>query len=315
MISMVVPTRNRSYSLRLVAPSYYEQEKVSEIIFVSDAGDDDTPSVVESLAQSYPATKTVFICNPARLGAAQSRNVGVGRVTNGFTLFCDDDEYLEPGYAKTCLGKLLQLGAGAVSGRNVYMVKGETPQEAVRRFGHGLRYARPFRKIVCEYVNGAIYEGDLELPFTHAIILTRTELLRRFPFDAHYVRGGGYREETDYQMNLFVNGYQIFVTNDCHCIHLPSSTVRTGGQRTRGLMRLYWAVLHNSYFLRKYFDAYSRRVGVSVPRWVALGMFAILFAYREFLFVPMYHVLLPLGLKFRTARRPPARVVLSRGEQ
>ena len=57
MISMVVPTRNRAHTLRLVAPSYYEQGGVSEIIFVSDAGDDPTPEVIDGLAKAYPAIK------------------------------------------------------------------------------------------------------------------------------------------------------------------------------------------------------------------------------------------------------------------
>src|SRR5262245_53484784 len=149
MISMVVPTRNRAHTLRLVASSYYAQDKVSEIIFVDDAGTDDTVQVIDALARSHPHMRTVYIRNPVRLGASQSRNVGVGRAKNEFTLFCDDDEYLEAGYAKTCLDKLLALDAAVISGRNVYMLEGETPHEAVRRFGNGLRRSKPFRKILC----------------------------------------------------------------------------------------------------------------------------------------------------------------------
>ena len=69
MISMVVPTRNRAHTLRLVAPSYYEQAGVSEIIFVSDAGDDATPEVVDGLAKAYPTTRTIFVRNPSRLNS------------------------------------------------------------------------------------------------------------------------------------------------------------------------------------------------------------------------------------------------------
>ncbi|MCW5603278.1 MAG: hypothetical protein KIT18_01830 [Burkholderiales bacterium] len=42
-------------------------------------------------------------------------------------------------------------------------------------------------------------------------------------------------------MNLFVNGYDIVVTNDCHSIHLPMQEVRTGGQRTAFWKRIYWS--------------------------------------------------------------------------
>src|SRR5882724_388446 len=153
MISMVVPTRNRAHTLRLVAPSYYEQAGVSEIIFVSDGGEDGTREVGEGLAKAHPSTRTVFTRNATRLGASQSRNVGVGLATNDYILFCDDDEYLERGYAETCLKKLVALDAAAVSGRRIYMMEGESSAAAIQRFATGLRHGKPFRKVICEYVN------------------------------------------------------------------------------------------------------------------------------------------------------------------
>jgi len=281
MISMVIPTRNRAHTLRLVAPSYFSQDLVSEILFVDDHGEDETPELIRDLAEHYPSVSVRVIRNSSRLGASQSRNVGAGLVSHDYVLFCDDDEYLEPGYAKTCLEKLVSLGAGAVSGRRIYMREGETLAEAVRRFGNGMRRTKPFRPVICEIVNGAYFAGDLRLPFTNAVILTRTELLRRFPFDPYYARGNGYREETDFQMNLFVNGHDIYVTNDCHSIHLPLSRVRAGGQRTDAVKRIYWSIFYTEYFFRKYFDRYAERMGITVPRSVALALFAGFVVYKE----------------------------------
>lgn len=288
MISLIVPTRNRAHTLRLVAPSYYQQDKISEIIFVDDAGDDDTATVIDGIAAGWPRVATKLLRNPTRMGASQSRNVGVAASTNELILFCDDDEYLEPGYAATLLRKLDDPEVAAVSGRRVYMQEGESPQDALRRFGHGLRRTKPFRAAICEYVNGAIYDGDIELPFTNAIILTWKSLLARFPYDGYYARGNGYREETDYQMNLYVNGYRIHVTNEAHSIHLPPSKVRTGGQRTKRFSRIYWSIFYTRYFYAKYYDRYAERMGLRVPRWLALGMFAIFAVYREFLRPPLH---------------------------
>jgi glycosyltransferase involved in cell wall biosynthesis len=288
MISMVIPTRNRAHTLRLVAPSYFSQELVTEILFVIDEGEDETPAVIEALARQYPQIRSEIIRNATRQGASQSRNIGVARATNDFILFCDDDEYLEAGYARTCLEKLESLHAAAVSGRRVYMQGGETPAQALSRFGDGLRRAVPFHRTICEYVNGARFAGDLKLPFTNAIILTRRDLLRRFPFDPFYAKGNGYREETDYQMNLFTNGFDIYVTNACHSIHLPMSEVRTGGQRTKPFKRIYWSIFYTRYFFDKYFDRYAARVQLAVPKSVALALFAGFAIYRE-LFRPSLH--------------------------
>jgi glycosyltransferase involved in cell wall biosynthesis len=290
MITMVVPTRNRAHTLRLVMPSYYEQDLVSEIVFVSDAGSDDSETIIRQCGNRYPHVVTHFVRNTERYGASYSRNVGVERAGNDFILFCDDDEYLEMGYASTCLKKLLASNAGAVSGRRVYLREGETQEQALHRFGLGIRPGRPFRALICEYVNAARFDGDIHLPVTNAIILTPKHLLQQLPYDHFYARGNGYREESDYQMNLFVHGYDIIVTNDCHSIHLPMSQVRGGGQRTRPWERIYWSIYYTRYFFGKYYAKYARRVGMIWPEWVALGVFALFAVYRETLRPPLYKV-------------------------
>jgi len=288
VITLIVPTRNRAHTLRVVAPSYFQQDGVNEIIFVSDAGTDDTPAVIEKLAKAHPHVTARLLTNTRRLGASESRNVGVREASNEYILFCDDDEYLEAGYAQTCLSKLLQLNAGAVSGRRIYLDVGESPMQALCRFGTGLRNSKPFRFMICEYVNAAKFSGDLQLPITNAIILTRKTLLQQFPFDSHYARGNGYREESDFQMNLFTNGYAVYVTNERHSFHLPMSQVRTGGQRSGMLTRIRWAVYYTHYFFGKYYRSYARRTGLKTPRWAAVAMFAVFSIYRETLRPPVF---------------------------
>src|SRR5580704_12036417 len=262
LITLIVPTRNRAHTLRLVAPSYFGQDGVSELIFVSDAGDDDTPAVIAEIGRQFPGKAWRVLRNETRLGASQSRNVGVGASTNEFILFCDDDEYLEPGYARILLQKLQARNAGAVSGRRIYMTPGESTADARQRFGSGLGTSKTFRPLICEYVNGAKFSEDISIPVTNAIILTKKSLLLEFPFDSYYAKGNGYREETDFQMNLFVHGFDIYVTNDCHSFHLPLSQVRTGGQRTRPIKRLYWSIFYTRYFFGKYYQRYARRMGL-----------------------------------------------------
>jgi glycosyltransferase involved in cell wall biosynthesis len=281
VITLIVPTRNRAHTLRLVAPSYFAQDGVDELIFVSDAGDDDTPAVIAELAQRFPHKRLQMLRNETRLGASQSRNVGVAASTNELILFCDDDEYLEAGYARILREKLQALDAGAISGRRIYMLPGESMPEALLRFGHGMRVTKPFRPLLCEGVNGARFSSDIAIPVTNAIILTRKSLLLKFPFDGYYSRGNGYREETDFQMNLFVNGFDIRVTNDCHSFHLPMSQVRTGGQRTSLLKRLYWSIYYTHYFYGKYYERYAQRLGLRSPRWFAFIVFSMHAAFRE----------------------------------
>jgi glycosyltransferase involved in cell wall biosynthesis len=307
LITLIVPTRNRAHTLRLVAPSYFAQDGVSELIFVSDAGDDETPAVIADIAVQFPDKMCQMLRNETRLGASQSRNVGVAASKNEFILFCDDDEYLEAGYAKTLLQKLQTLNAGAVSGRRIYLTPGESTAAARRRFGSGIGGSKTFRPLICEYVNGAKFSGDIPIPITNAIILTKKSLLQQFPFDDYYARGNGYREETDFQMNLFVHGFDIYVTNDCHSFHLPLSEVRTGGQRTRPLRRLYWSIFYTRYFFGKYYQRYAQRLGLRSPAWAALLGFSLFAVYRETLRPVLHSIAMRLLARRRASaeRHPP----------
>lgn len=301
VISLIVPTRNRARTLARVAASYFEQEPVDEIIFVDDAGSDDTRAKIDSIAARYPEKRLKFLRNSQKLGASQSRNLGVRSASNDLILFCDDDELLERHYASTCLDKLRTTGASAVSGRRVYMRPGETPLAAIARFGEGMRRARPFRYGICEYVNGARFKGDIELPFTNAVILTYRHLLQAHPFDAFYAKGNGYREETDYQMQIFVEGHRIVVTNDCHSVHLPLGEVRDGGQRVSRWTRVYWSIFYTDYFFRKFHAAYAKRVGLRTPRFVSLASFTAFVVYREFVRPPLYAVAMAVLSRRRSA--------------
>lgn len=299
VISLVVPTRNRAHTLARVASSFFGQDEVVELIFVLDATEDDTRSVLERIGAQFPEKRLVILENPARLGAARARNLGVALSHQPFVLFCDDDEYLEQGYAAVCRAKLMAYGAAAVSGRRIYLQPGESLEQARHRFGQGLRRTPAFRQLLCEYVNGACFEGDLVVPLTNAVILTRRDLLRRFPFDEFYARGNGYREESDFQMNLFVHGYNVVVSNAVHSFHLPLSEVRTGGQRSRPLARLYWSVFYTRYFFDKYYRRYAARLGLRTPKVLALAAFAVFAAYRE----ALRPVLYPLVLAWYARRR------------
>lgn len=284
MISIVVPTLNRAYTLRRTLPAMFEQLAVDEVILVSDAGTDDTEAVFADVAARYPHIRPVLLRNDRRSGAAFSRNRGAEAARGQYVLFCDDDVILGPDYVAGCLKRLASANVGAVSGRIVYMLGDEAPATALNRFKRSLHRSRPFNYALCELVNAARLSADAIVPFTHGIFMTRASLLRQYGFDPYYRQGNGYREESDYQMNLTCHGYQVSLTADTFCYHLARDSVKTGGQRRPKLESLMSTLRHNRYFYDKYYDAYRRRFGLRTPRWLAgllFGAFALHRTYVE----------------------------------
>lgn len=290
VITLIVPTRNRCHTLAIVAGSFYRLRLVDEIVFVVDAATDGSSEFLAGLATAHRGKKTVILENSRRLGTPASRMRGVCGATNDLILFCDDDLFLQPGYDEVCLRKLRETGGAAVSGRHLFRLPGEAPERAIARFGNGLSRRAPFNRLFCQFVADAYYEGDIRLPLTNACILTTKELLLKYPFDPFYNAGNGYREESDFQMNLFVNGHQVVATNDTHAVHLHRSEVQGGGNRVNRLSQIFWAVYYTDYFYRKYWARYAERVGLHCPRAAALLLFSLWSVYATLL-RPVRHVL------------------------
>lgn len=290
MISLIIPTRNRAKVLQITLPSFFSQKKISEIVFINDHGHDNTNTIIQKEARKHPSKSVKIITNMERIGAAHSRNLGVNQAQNEFILFCDDDEIMAPDYAKILYEKLVKKEAAAISGRRIYLLENESTDQAKKRFGKGLRKASFFNAFLLEYTNGAYFLEDLKVPFTNANILTKRSLCKRFPFDPFYSKGNGYREETDYQMNLYVNGFNIYITNDTHTFHLPLSEVRSGGQRVSKIQKVFWTNYFNYYFCKKYYKKYATRSFTKIPKAVSLFCFFLFSLYRETLRPFLYKI-------------------------
>lgn len=276
MITIIIPTRNRAYTIEKVAESYYRQKYVTEIIFVDDCGEDNTKEVIEKISKNYPNVNTKYICHETRKGASASRITGYTKAMNEYVLFGEDDAFLESNYTEVILAKLKSTPKiGLVSGRIIYMLPQESVPDSLQRFGIGFESKPYLDKNTFTYNKNAKIAGDFSVPFTHALFMTTKKLLEEFSYDPFYGQGNGYREETDFQLNAFVHGYEILVTNDTHCCHLHTADVPSGGQRSSRFRQLYWNIFYTGYMYDKYYDLFKQPLGLKYPKLIAKLIFSI----------------------------------------
>lgn len=276
MVTIVIPTRNRDYTLEKVAPSYFMQKYVTEIIFIDDCGEDNTKKIINDIAKNYPEIETKYIRHKKRKGASAGRITGYTNASNEYILFGEDDAYLELDYTEILLNKLqLDNHIGLISGRIIYKNFNETNKEAKKRFRYGFEDKEPFDVNFFGIEVNAIFEDDIGLPMTHALFLTKKSLLEKFGYDSFYSRGNGYREESDFQINAFVNGYKILCTNDTHCYHMSRQEVQKGGQRVNRFKQLYWNIYFTNYFYNKYFEKVKKILNISYSKNTAMIIFSI----------------------------------------
>lgn len=281
MISIIIPTYNRGYTLSQVLDSYYRQKFVKELIIVDDGGSDDTASVVDRFSRRYPQIKTVYLKNEKRKGAPYSRRRGLLAAQGEFILFGDDDDFLEENYTEVCLSKLKSLSASVVSGRHFFRNPVESVDEAIARFGPGWTDAPPFDYRLFYIKMEARFQGDIELPFTHAIYLARRDFLLSFEIDTFYRWGNGLREESDIQAAIYARGGKIIMTNDTHSVHMHPSEVKSGGQRTGHFAYLFWSIYYTSYFFKKYYRPVMERSGRngSYPKGIMIYSFLVCYFF------------------------------------
>jgi glycosyltransferase involved in cell wall biosynthesis len=89
LVSVILPTYNRSHLIRRAIKSVINQTYTDiEIIIVDDASDDNTEAVIETIDDK----RVVYIRHNMNKGGAASRNTGIIKAQGKYIAFQDDDD-------------------------------------------------------------------------------------------------------------------------------------------------------------------------------------------------------------------------------
>ncbi len=98
LVSIIIPTHNRSKLLTETLLSALNQDHSSvEIIIIDDNSTDDTPKVMEDFLRAYPYNNIQFIKNEGE-GGCCARNTGIRHAKGEYIQFFDDDDIMEPNF-------------------------------------------------------------------------------------------------------------------------------------------------------------------------------------------------------------------------
>lgn len=90
-VSVIIPTRNRSFLLSRAIESVLNQKyNEIELIVVDDASEDNTSQVVERYRQRFRNFR--YIRNNSQCGGAKARNIGISVASGKYISFLDDDD-------------------------------------------------------------------------------------------------------------------------------------------------------------------------------------------------------------------------------
>lgn len=105
LVSIIIPTRNRASLLGEAVRSAQSQsyDRI-EILIVDDAGEDETPALVQRLSSTDSRIR--FWKLPERKGAPYARNLAVRESNGEFIQFLDSDDLLHPEKVRVQIGAL-----------------------------------------------------------------------------------------------------------------------------------------------------------------------------------------------------------------
>ena len=278
-ISIVIPTFNRSDQLRQMLPTCLRQE-VAEILVVDDGSREPVAPLVREIAGGDARVRVVTLAT--NRGSPVARNAGVDAAAGEFVLFVDDDVLLSDGYARTLHDHLTAAGADAAAGRRIWLEAGETPERARSVRTRRVAPERLVDRRHFAFDDEADFDGDVVVPMACAIMLVRRSWFARARYDETLYRRTGFREETDFQIQLARLGARLIACSHAICFHLARTGIGTrGGQRNGKVLRYEWRLLANdAAFRRKHAPALARDLGFEPGITPWLGALRHYFAFR-----------------------------------
>lgn len=250
MISVIIPTKNRSEALAKVLPSYFLQSLVSEVILVDDSTKQVQRSNIQKIAQGH--SKIFLIQDGNGSGLPSARNKGIRKSRGEYIFFGEDDLELGPGHLEMLLSHLGESGADVIGGRKIWKEEGESNEKALRRAeGFSGPAWDPFYLECCPHASPP---DDVYTPLLLSHFLARREVFEKILFEEAYHgfrRGFPWREETDFLLRAGAAGFRAFFCPHAVSFQAPLSS---GGihEGQSSLKKEYWILRNHLFLLRRH---------------------------------------------------------------
>lgn len=215
--SIVVCTWNRSTSLRRTLASLRAQSVAThvnwEVLVVDNNSNDDTRSVIEACARTFPRVR---YCYEPQQGLSFARNHGISLAKGDVVLFTDDDVAPEADWLQRILDGMARFDCDACGGYIAPVWESEPPSWLSERF-HGFLAIRADRTDTYEI------DGTVPVPFGANMAFRRTVFARFGLFDVTRGRSGAVLasgEDGELFARILAAGGKVIFFGDARVHHM-----------------------------------------------------------------------------------------------
>lgn len=257
IISIIIPTYNRSLELSEVIETYFIQKYVREIIVINDGSSESYKNTIDKCLclQNKYDVKFIYKKNKFNEGAAKSRNFGLKLVSGQYILWGEDDAFLADNYTEVLYKKLKTQKAFCFG--SIYY--GITIKENLQERNVKIKKQQNNHRKLFNYETLEGYYRlkveDTEVPWGHALILVPMTAYDNVRYYEKY-KINGYREETDAQVQMLENGWKCIYTAETECYHYPTKK-GTGQHKKNFIINEIYKTLNNNKFLDRHYNFLS----------------------------------------------------------
>jgi len=250
MVSIILPTYNRSELIKRCVNSVLNQTYGNWELLISDDGSkDETPAVAEECTKLDSRIKAII--NKVNQGTPSNRNIGLSQSRGDLVFFIEDDLILLPDCAETLVKTYNSLvSSGIKVGAVVPRLLEDNPilhinADLHKKEANAKNLPFVFNKWTGEVYNNYTedFEEVQETVTGHACCLYAVSALRSLGgYEEKAYKGTYSREETDLNFRLGKAGYKFFFQPKAIAEHRK---VTTGGSRQSNEAKFYYYHVRN----------------------------------------------------------------------
>jgi len=275
-IAVLIPSYNRPEMLRTTLQRWLKAKFVDKVCLMAEASSEDIFKRYEKVVKKYDKSNSIrYKLALGKLGSVKARNILLDMVSQynyKYILMVDDDHYLLDESLLAMMANELELNdeCGLIGGK---VISGRQRVDPDFFINVTKNMADLFSKLT-GYVFLDIKHGPRYSEFLPSFFMMKKEVLNKGArYDETFDTPTGFREESDFQLQIKHQGYKFIYDPRISVIHLAAEE---GGNRPKIDIgeRMFWKARNHAVFILKWNKSNLKRI------WYIMLSILILFLYR-----------------------------------
>jgi len=275
-IAVLIPSYDRPQILKMTLRSWLKANFVDKVFVVAQASSSDILKKYEEIINRYNKNdQIVYKLVLKKLGSVKARNALLEMASMyscNYVVMADDDYLLPDKNSLVIMARKLDLDNkfGAIGGKVVVINRRRTDPDFFLNLPMNLA---DLLSRLSGYIFLDIKHGPRFSEFLPPFFMIKRSILNNLRYDEIMSAPTGFREESDFQLQIKRLGYRLLYDPEVYVIHL---TIEEGGNRPKISMgeRMYWKARNHTIFILKWNKSTLKRV------WYIVFSVLILFLYR-----------------------------------